>query len=759
MAMIRAIQDFFAKRTLFHSPAIRDGGYLVVLSVLTNLITLVYNLYLGRRLQFADFGLVVVIASTLQLLQIPLSSYTRTITHSAARIWGTSSAQLPLLWQYFRKTSYVTSILVTVLWMVSIPLLMEFFKVRQATPFILIAPLWIVSVTAAVDSGVLLGMQRFKELGVIMFLETVLYFGLTVLLVEVGAPHLLYISTPISIAFSFGITWMIISKEIAKVPIPKSKTTVAYTFPWKFYFHSFITKFSSIAFITVDVLLAKHFLPVGAAGRYVMVAVVGKMVFYASSLFGQFVIPLVAKEIGMGKSPRKAFSLILLLTSIILMGAFIFLGIFGWFTVPLIMGGKANSIVAYLPWYVFGMCCFSLANLLVTYYQTKEEFGLTLNSIIASFLVVLGIILRHKDVYQITLVMAISGFLSLALALLQIAFRRVTRVEVMYWMQLAVAKIISMVFSAPPPILPAEIKGFTYIRALTDETNQPEYAVGIYQKGGKKYIGKLWEGPVKNESYFRLLHEMKIARFLSSAQRTSQKIDLNKKNKLGNMACVPKFETVIERPNSLMLFSEYVENAKALTEDQLVKSFKQVREYFATVSAQLTHRDIAKLPNLSGSRIIAVFPLLWISAVLASPKYISLYFNAARVFLQQVNVLWDIRADRVVHRDIHEGNILLKKNVLHIVDFSYTVFGPEFFDEVQTLTMYWQDKKIRLALIADLNKSLQNYDVQTRLEKRSIIAAMGLYIVLSLVSSRSVPQRLQQTYISALRYWIQEGRA
>ncbi|MFZ1721887.1 MAG: hypothetical protein WAU07_05275 [Microgenomates group bacterium] len=422
----------FAVRTLFSSlfrsvsqtQLFREGGFLIGASVATNALMLLYNLYLGRRLEFGEFGLVVAIISVLNVLQLPLTAYARAITHRAAYFTGKNVAALPTYWHYFRKTAYLISGLLTIAWLIATPWLMQFFHVSRALPFILVSPLWLVSVAAAVDSGFLLGMHRFKRVAQIVLIDAVLYVLWTVLLVELGLGRFLYTALPLSSFVSFFLGWWAISREIKAIRVPKKNVALTLDFPWKFFVNSGLAELATMAFITFDVLLVKHFLPPTQAGRYVTLAVVGKMVFYASSLMGQFVVPMVSKEMGSGKNPRGAFMILFGIAAVLLLGALLVLGVFGNFTVPLLLGEKANSIVAFLPWYLVGMSCFGLATMIVSFYQAKQDFAMTFNSILASLMVVVGIVVWHDSVRQISLVMGLSGVLSLLFAFVQISFRK-----------------------------------------------------------------------------------------------------------------------------------------------------------------------------------------------------------------------------------------------------------------------------------------------------------------------------------------------
>ena len=79
------------------------------------------------------------------------------------------------------------------------------------------------------------------------------------------------------------------------------------------------------------------------------------------------------------------------------------------------MGNEALSIVDLLPYYLFGMICFGLSSLIITYDQSKKRYLSSAISGLSIVAVVGGIVLFHSSIYEISTVMTLVGIFCLVL--------------------------------------------------------------------------------------------------------------------------------------------------------------------------------------------------------------------------------------------------------------------------------------------------------------------------------------------------------
>lgn len=72
-----------------------------------------------------------------------------------------------------------------------------------------------------------------------------------------------------------------------------------------------------ISFLSLDVMLAKHYLSPTDAGYYGLLSLVGSMVLFTGTLATQFIVPLVSREEGARKKSRRTLYVILGATTLL----------------------------------------------------------------------------------------------------------------------------------------------------------------------------------------------------------------------------------------------------------------------------------------------------------------------------------------------------------------------------------------------------------------------------------------------------------
>jgi len=403
---------------------IATGGALIAASIFGNFANFAYNAYLGRSISVEDFGLISLVGSFFYLSTVPMGALGKTVTHRTAFLLGKYEIPVKQFWSHIRLRAIIAGTIATLVWLAVTPLLAIFFKSASYGPFLLFAPVWFIGATAAVDSGFLSGNLKFKVLAILIIVESIVKFLAAFAFVESGNSHLVYAATPIAMATSFLVGWFFATriKQERKIIDPQ-----VLNFPNKFFVTSIFTNFSTIAFLSFDLILAKHFLPPQEAGLYALLSLTGKMVFFSGSLFSSFINPLVSREEGAERKSRHVFYKLFFASILVSFTAYLAVGLFGAYTIPLLLGEKTGPILYFLPVYGLAMFCFSITNSLVTYYQVRRKYLLTFVSFLIALAQIVGIALYHQDLNQIVYVMNTVGVVSLVVILsLHFAYQPLT---------------------------------------------------------------------------------------------------------------------------------------------------------------------------------------------------------------------------------------------------------------------------------------------------------------------------------------------
>lgn len=390
------------------------SSFLVGATFLTGILNLGFSIYLGRVLPFEDLAKISLVTSFLFIAGIPQISLFNTITNRIGFLEGRKQNYLAQAFLYTssRKALFV-SIVLSVIWLALIPVLMNYFRTTDFFPFLLFTPVWVFGTGFALIKGVLAGKIKLEKLGTLLIFEAVAKLVATLALLSFGYHNLVYAGIPISIIFSLIFAVFLANKDLELIAPTSRKKELA--FPFKFFFASSFSVLGPVAFLSLDVLLANHYLPAAEAGKYALISTIGKIIYFVGALSNQLVLPFVSRNEGANKNSDKILLYIFMATFFITGIGFLFWGKFGHLTTPIVFGQKALTIVPYLEPFTFAMMLFTISQIFVSYYLAKKMYTFP----VASFLLVIVqyflIFYNHSNVEAIVMSMFIVGLLNLLL--------------------------------------------------------------------------------------------------------------------------------------------------------------------------------------------------------------------------------------------------------------------------------------------------------------------------------------------------------
>lgn len=136
------------------------------------------------------------------------------------------------------------------------------------------------------------------------------------------------------------------------------------------------------ALLNVDLLLAHAFLAPAEAQTYLVLSLIGKASFIASQVGSNVIAGLLSR----GRSATNHFFKLVFFTFLFNWIAYIVLGLEGQYFIPTIFGTGYDGIIAYMPFYMFALLCFAIANRFNAFHLQKKNYaytGISLATILA----------------------------------------------------------------------------------------------------------------------------------------------------------------------------------------------------------------------------------------------------------------------------------------------------------------------------------------------------------------------------------------
>lgn len=373
-------------------------GIILGAIMLSNVINFIFNAFLTRKLSYSDLAVVIFITTIWYVMTVFIGGASTTINHRVSYLMARQEGGVAksFLKRTLLRGSFVVAFFTAILILIS-PVLSKFFQIDSIWILVLFSPAILFGFLASSFSGFLKGNLLFGFSALIIISEALTKLLFAILFVFLGKGNLVYLSVPLSLLCAFLVGGFIIYRLFKSIKDDNVIINEDY-FPFKFFFSSILATLSYIVFLSVDIILVKHFFSEEIAGQYSIISLAGKMVYFLATLPLVFLVTFVSRKEGLGESSKKVFRMTFLSVLLLVIGGVLFFGFLGFFTIPLLFGQKASAIVQWLPMYCLAVGIFSLSNTIVTYHLAKKQYFFTYISVGAAVTLVSLIWFFHHSI-------------------------------------------------------------------------------------------------------------------------------------------------------------------------------------------------------------------------------------------------------------------------------------------------------------------------------------------------------------------------
>ncbi|MGA2911272.1 MAG: oligosaccharide flippase family protein [Candidatus Levyibacteriota bacterium] len=407
---------FETGKKLIGHELISGSFYLFVGGTIANFLAFLYNVFLARTLAPVDYGVYVSLLSIITLLGVPVQSLNPIVVRFATEYFvkGEKEKEAKL---YFKMTQSII--------LVSLLIFLGFIAFSgQISDFLHINNIWYVIMVGGIVSFLYLSfvnnafIQGFLKFNFFAFINVTgslikLLAGIVLVLLGMrvfGALGGIFLMTfgAFIIGF-FPIRQVFARVRNNKEKIPLKEITL-YALP------TIVIIFSLISFTSTDVILIKHFFNPQDAAAYGGLSLLGKVIFYFTSMIPAVMFPLIIKRYNSGKKFNSLFYLGLLL--VLIPSVFItgFYFVFPKFVIDLFFSGKATymAIAGYAGFFGIFLTLFSLINVCVNFFLSLNKTKIAPLVVGASALQIILICIFHSNFYQVIADSIVASLILLA---------------------------------------------------------------------------------------------------------------------------------------------------------------------------------------------------------------------------------------------------------------------------------------------------------------------------------------------------------
>jgi O-antigen/teichoic acid export membrane protein len=337
----------------------RQGMFLVASVSAANLSNYIFHVVMTRMLGPADYGALGALLAVILVLSVPASAFQAVIARRAATT--SDDVELRSLLHGSAQLTAAIGLALTATLVLTAPWMKHFFKVNSVIPMLFLAAFMLPATIGPVVRGSLQGTERLIWLGLSLLGGTLIKLALGTGLVSAGAGiegavAAVALAEGLGLAIAFWPLRRLRAgprKRTALAPIIReaSRASLALLAYW--------------LLVSIDLILARHYLPREVSGRYAAASLLGRAVLFLPAGLTLVVYPRFAAR----PNSRQAHQLLVVsLTIVWLLGGIATFVVAAFPSLIGILFGRAyGGVGAVGPLLTLAMTCYGLVNVLLFY--------------------------------------------------------------------------------------------------------------------------------------------------------------------------------------------------------------------------------------------------------------------------------------------------------------------------------------------------------------------------------------------------------
>lgn len=396
-------------------PALLSSSLFFASTTLVNLGNYLFNLILGRRLGptlFADLSVMVTLLLILTFATTAISTTVAKFT--ASYVAQGEHERVAALRTWIGQRTFGVGCMFALVFCGSARFMMILFHMRSPLPFIMLGcgmPLFFL---LAVDRGILQGQANFQQLALSQQAEMWTRLLGSLALVMLGWS----VNGAVGgVVFSFVVAWYVarwvkrgLPTHVRVLDAGEQTKIVRYIGP------VVLGLIGQMIINNSDILIVKSFFPASSAGQYAALALIGRMVFFATWSVVMVMFPYVTQRQQRGETHRSLLWLSLGIVTLVSCGIVLVSFMMPEFIVNIFFGNQYTSIAGLLGLYALATAFYALANVIVTYHLSLGNGKGNYIVLAAGIAQVVGLLSWHTTLAIVVLVqVGIMGMLLLVL--------------------------------------------------------------------------------------------------------------------------------------------------------------------------------------------------------------------------------------------------------------------------------------------------------------------------------------------------------
>jgi len=375
-------------------------------SMVANIGAYLYHLVMGRLLGPSGYGELSSLLSIFYIFTVPLNVGTIVLVKfiSSMKAHG-ELGQVRTLFVKVTKACLVGSIVFLPVIIFASPFISSFLHIQSTILFILVYSIFVISLVTVIATSALQGYQKFLWvsmfgagsiiLKLLVSIPAVRFGVYGALCAMVGSSLVMYLLYFLPLRFIFQV------KEASALTITP-REAIRYAVPSLFIILGMTSLYST------DVILVRHFFPGYEAGLYASLAVLGKIIFYASSAIAVVIFPVLSERTAKGEKGTKLIFIALAGVTAVSIAITLLYVAFPQFIIRMFFGSSYIQAAPLLGLFGIFLMLYSMGNMLTMIFMALGKVKMWFIPVLCAFVQILGIIIYHSSLTSVILVNAAS---------------------------------------------------------------------------------------------------------------------------------------------------------------------------------------------------------------------------------------------------------------------------------------------------------------------------------------------------------------
>ncbi|PIS39179.1 MAG: hypothetical protein COT33_03370 [Candidatus Nealsonbacteria bacterium CG08_land_8_20_14_0_20_38_20] len=384
-------------------------------SLLANLGNYLFHFLMARMLTVEGYGELQSLLALSIIAGIPAAALLTVIVKYAASFEAKKQLnKVYSLLSLFTKRILLITIIFFVLFIFSSKYIADFLNLISVIPVLILGLSFLIIFLQSINSGILQGLQKFKDLSIISVISTLFKILLAVLLVKLGFA----LNGAIGAVVLAGIIGYFITFLPLKFLFKKEKEEIETKEIFRYSFPVFFTLLFMALLYNTDIILVKHFFSPALGGQYGALTVLGHIIFFIGGPMVSVMFPMASAAHSNNGNPAKILKKSGILVGLIGLGVLFFYFLFPGLVIKILIGSKFLSISNFLGWFGISMFFYSLISLFSQYFLATRQIGFVYLIGIGALLQAILISLFHNNLWQVVWIMNTVMLITLVLLII-----------------------------------------------------------------------------------------------------------------------------------------------------------------------------------------------------------------------------------------------------------------------------------------------------------------------------------------------------